>query len=167
MGGTKGGPRLPVEILQARGKKHLTKKEIAERKAREISPITDDITAPDYLTKKQKEEFYKISAQLEKLKIMGETDVDTLGRYITANDMYVNAVKQLRKAAVKSDPELYEHWSRLQERYFKQCRLTANDLGLTISSRCKLVVPGAKEEEPKQNKFKQFEKMKVVNGSAE
>ena len=36
-----------------------------------------------------------------------------------------------------------DSWSRMQERYFKQARNSANDLGLTVTSRCKLVVPGA------------------------
>lgn len=73
------GQRLPIEVVQARGSKHLTKAEIQERQEREIKPITDDIIAPDYLTKKQKDIFYKLASQLEKLKIMGETDVDACG----------------------------------------------------------------------------------------
>lgn len=160
-----GGQRIPLEVVQARGSKHLTKAEIAERQAREIKPITDNIIAPAYLTAKQKKEFYKISAQLEKLKIMGETDVDALARYIVANDFYINAVKQLRKKEVMDDPYQFETWAKIQERYFKQCRASANDLGLSISSRCKLVVPEPKTNEtPKENKFKKFEKRVAVNG---
>lgn len=152
------GQRIPIELIQARGSKHLTKAEIQERQDKEIKPITDNIIAPDYLTKKQKDEFYKIADQLKKLKIMGETDVDALARYIVANDFYVNAVKQMRKKDVRSDPYMFESWSKIQERYYKQCRSSANDLGLSISSRCKLVVPETKKESPKQNKFKKFEK---------
>lgn len=152
------GQRLPLEVVQARGSKHLTKAEIQERQEREIKPITDNIIAPNYLTKKQKDEFYKIADQLEKLKILGETDVDALGRYITANDFYINAVKKMRSKEVRDDPVLYEAWAKIQERYFKQCRASANDLGLSISSRCKLVVPEANKETPKENKFKRFEK---------
>ena len=153
------GQRLPIEVVQARGSKHLTKAEIQERKEREIKPVIDDIIAPDYLTKKQKDTFYKLASQLEKLKIMGETDVDALARYIVANDAYVHATKQLRKTEVKNDPMKYESWSKIQERNFKMVRASANDLGLSISSRCKLVVPGAnKEDKPKENKFAKFEK---------
>ena len=157
------GQRLPIEVVQARGSKHLTKAEIQERKEREIKPVTDDIIAPDYLTKKQKDTFYKLASQLEKLKIMGETDVDALARYIVANDAYVHATKQLRKSEVKNDPMKYESWSKIQERNFKMVRASANDLGLSISSRCKLVVPGAnKEDKPKENKFAKFEKRTFV-----
>ena len=65
---------------------------------------------------------------------------------------------------LKESPLQYDAWSKVQERYFKQCRACANDLGLTISSRCRLVVPEAKESTPKANKFKQFEKTRVVGG---
>ena len=157
------GQRLPLEVVQARGSKHLTKAEIQERREREIKPITDNIIAPDYLTKAQKEDFYRIADQLGKLKIMGETDVDALARYITANEFYINAVKQMRKPEIKSDPILFEAWSKIQERYYKQCRSSANDLGLSITSRCKLVVPETKTETPKENKFKKFEKRPVVS----
>lgn len=158
------GQRIPLEVIQARGNKHLTKKEIKERQDCEIKPIADNIIAPDYLTKKQQDEFYKIAEQLKKLKIMGETDVDALSRYIIAKDFYVNAVKQMRKPDVKKNPVEFEAWAKIQERYFKQCRSSANDLGLSISSRCKLVVPERNAEAPKENKFKKFEKRPVVNG---
>ena len=152
------GQRQPVELLIANGKKHLTKAEIEERRAGEVKPIVGDISPPDYLTKTQKNEFNKIAEQLKKLKIMGETDIDALARYITAKDFYINAVKKMRSSAVKKDPFLFDKWSVIQERYFKQCRSSANDLGLSISSRCKLVVPEVKEETQKKNKFKKFEK---------
>ena len=152
------GQRQPIELVIANGKKNLTKAEIQARRDSEIKPITDDITAPDFLTKRQKDDFYKIAEQLQKLKIMGETDVDALGRYIVANDFYVNAVKQMRKPEVKRDAFAFEAWSKIQERYFKQCRSCANDLGLTISSRCRLVVPATKEPPKKENKFSKFEK---------
>ena len=89
---------------------------------------------------------------------MGETDVDALARYIISKDFYINSVKQLRKTEVKNDPEKFEAWSKIQERYFKQCRASANDLGLSITSRCKLVVPATNETQVKVNKFSQFEK---------
>lgn len=60
-------PREPLAVVQAKGLKHLTKAEIQERQDREIKPITDNIIAPGYLTKKQKDDFYKISKQLQKL----------------------------------------------------------------------------------------------------
>ena len=151
-------PRQPTNLILAKGTKHFTKEEIKERLSSEVQPIDDNIIAPDFLTKKQTEEFYKISEQLKKLKIMGETDVDALARYITSREMYENAVKQMRKKEVKGSPLLYEKWLSIQDKLFKQCRASASDLGLTISSRCRLVVPEANKETPKENKFKKFEK---------
>lgn len=156
------GQRQPVELVIANGKKHLTKAEIEERRAREVKPLTGNIVAPAYLTKKQKDEFYKLANQLERLKIMGETDVDALGRYVTAQYFYENAVRKLRSKEVKNDPELFETWLKIQEKMFKQARASANDLGLSISSRCKLVVPETTTSE-KENKFKKFEKRPAVN----
>ena len=151
-------PRQPTSLVIAKGAKHLSKSEIETRLSGEIQPIADNIIAPGFLTKKQTDEFYKISGQLKKLKIMGETDVDALARYIVSRDMYENAVKQLRKKEVKSDPFLFDKWLKIQDKLFRQCRFSASDLGLTISSRCRLVVPETKTETPRENKFKRFEK---------
>lgn len=157
------GQRQPIELVIAKGKKNLTKEEIQARRDSEVKPIAENIIAPGYLTKKQKLEFDRIAGQLMKLKILGETDVDALGRYISAKDMYENAVRQLRKTEVKNNPFTFEKWLNIQDKLFKQCRSSANDLGLSISSRCKLVVPEVKEA-PKENKFTKFEKRPAVNG---
>lgn len=157
-------PRQPIELIVAKGKKNLTKEEIQERRNSEIKPITDGIIAPNYLTKKQKEEFDRIAGQLVKLKIMGETDVDALARYIVANDFYINAVKQMRKKEVKNNPIAFEAWAKIQDRYYKQCKSSASALGLDISSRCRLVVPETKEPPKQTNKFAKFEKRSAVNG---
>lgn len=170
------GQRQPIELVMAKNRKHLTKDEIAERTARELKPCTDDITAPSYLTAKQKKQFYKIAAQLEKLNIMGETDVDALARYITAQELYEQAVKDIRKLEKdrpkaeekKDDPKSYyenmdlyytmmDNATKRQDRYFKQAQQAAGALGLTISARCRLVAPVV-EEKPKENKFSRFGK---------
>lgn len=157
------GQRQPIDLVIARGKKNLTKAEIQERRDREVKPITDDIAAPAYLTKRQRAEFDLISSKLLKLKIMSETDNDALARYIISKDLYIKLSKQISKADVLSDPVLLDKYLKNQDKLFKQCRASANDLGLSISSRCKLVVPAANETEKKSNKFKKFEKVKVSN----
>ena len=170
------GPRQPIELVVANGRKHLTKAETEERRQRELKPCTDEITAPSYLTAKQKKTFYKIAAQLEKLNIMGETDVDALARYITAQELYEQAVKDIRKLAKdrpkaeekEADPKSYyanmdlyytmmDSATKRQDRYFKQAQQAAGALGLTISARCRLVAPVV-EEKPKENKFSRFGK---------
>ena len=152
-------PRQPVDLIIAKGQKHLTKAEIESRRDNEVKPLTDNIIAPDYLTKKQKEEFNIISNQLQQLKIMSNTDIDALARYIMSKDLYVKLTKQLRKSSILNNPLTLDMYIKNQDKAFKQCRACANDLGLTISSRCKLVVPEVnKEPQEKENKFKKFEK---------
>lgn len=166
------GAKQPIELIIANGKKHLTKAEIEERRSSEPKPCTDNIVAPSYLTKKQKKQFDLIAGQLQRIGIMGETDCDTLARYITAQELYEQAVKDLRRIQ-KQRPKVAEdedeipvavwsHWADMldkldkrQDRYFKQAQTAATALGLTISARCKLVVPKAPEE-PKPNKFLRF-----------
>lgn len=158
-------PRQPIDLIVAKGNKHLTRAEIEERKSSEVKPITDDISPPSYLsTKKQKEEFNKIANQLMKLKILGETDVDTLARYVLSRDLYVNLTKQIQKKKILEDPILLDKYMKNQDRAFRQCDICAKALGLTISSRCRLVVPETKQEVPKENKFKKFEKRAVSSG---
>lgn len=171
------GPRQPVRLVMAKGAKHLTKKEISDRMSSEVQPCADGIAAPSYLTAKQKKQFDTISAQLARLGIMGETDCDTLARYITAQGFYVEAVKELRKlqkdrptspekGAGPEERDSYfnrlDVWTTLvdladkrQDRYFKQAMAAASKLGLTITDRCKLVVPQSAEP-PKVNKFARF-----------
>lgn len=158
------GQRQPLALIEAKGAKHLTKAEKAEREAREVKPCTDDITPPSYLTKKQREEFKRIADQLKKLKILGETDVDTLARYILSRDTYIKLTKQIQRKAILEDPILLDKYMKNQDRAFKQCHTAAKSLGLTIADRCRLVVPEIKTETPKENKFKKFEKRSVTGG---
>lgn len=47
------GQRQPIELVLAKGNKHLTKAEIEERKSSEVKPITDNISPPPYLSTKK------------------------------------------------------------------------------------------------------------------
>lgn len=169
------GQRQPTALVIANGRKHLTKDEIRQRQEREVQPCPDGIEAPSYLTATQKKQFNKIAGQLQKINIMGETDVDALARYVTAQSLYEEAVRELRKLKKDrpkdktadnyyKDMELWYIMNDIaikkQDRYAKQAQAYARDLGLTISSRCRLQVP-VKEEAPRANKFSKFD-AKVV-----
>ena len=162
------GQRQPIELVIANGRKNLTKDEIEERRRSEVQPCTDDIAAPSYLTAGQKKRFDKLAGQLQKIKIMGETDVEALARYVVVQEGYERVVKDLRSVerqrpkgdaatleAMLAWTDVIEKLDKRLERYVKQSRSLAADLGLTISSRCKLVVP-VKEEPEKKNKFAKF-----------
>ena len=164
------GPRQPIQLVIANGKKNLTKKEISERLATEIAPCTDEIVAPKYLKASEKKRFMKIAEQLDKLGILGETDTETLARYITAQSQYEKVTRELRKVLDASPDatsptymeeldswiEMQDRLGKLQNRYFTQAQTAASALGLTISSRCKLIAPKV-DDTPKVNKFKKFE----------
>ena len=163
-------PREPIELIVAKGNKHLTKAEIEARRATEVQPCADDLTPPSYLTAKQKKHFARLADQLAKIGILGETDTEALARYVTAEALYEGAVKDLRALQKNrpNDPDAERYYAdvatwteamdvatKLQDRYFKQAQAAARDLGLTISSRCKLVAP-VKDEAPPVNKFSRF-----------
>ena len=67
------GPREPISLVIAKGKKHLTKDEIKERQSSEVQPVEDGIAAPPFLTAKQKKEFEKQTAEADKLRNMDES----------------------------------------------------------------------------------------------
>lgn len=173
-----GRPREPVDLLIAKGKKHLTKEEIEERKAQEVDVPFVDIEPPSYLTgKKRIEEFNHYANMLLEIGIFTELDVDILAKYILAKELYLTYTKQLEKVMKKAN--IVRKWAviddlsalcdedgtiedlkallericrrqrgedattlmNLQDKAFKQCLACAKELGLTVTSRCKLVVP--------------------------
>lgn len=151
-----GRNKEPIALVQAKGKKHLTKAEIEQRKSEELDVPKDSIEAPSYLTKSQKAEFDRIAKILIDLEIMTDLDCDALAGYIVARDGWVNAGRQLRKREVKDNPTVYDKWTKIEDRYRKQMRSAASDLGLTITSRGKIVAPTKEVAAPPENKFAVF-----------
>lgn len=84
---------------------------------------------------------------------MSNLDCEALARYVSSEYQWQQITKDLLKR--KTMDAQYLELVKLQEKVFKMARQTANDLGLTISSRCKLVVPKKDEDKPK-NKFEKF-----------
>lgn len=166
-----GRPRQPIDLLIEKGKKHLTKEEIEYRRNTEVNVEAKDVKPPTYLSKKQKQEFNKIAKILVESVMMSELDEDCLARYLIANENYIRFTKQINaefrkqnSKEAKQDPDILEKTNTRieqllihQDRAFKQCRSSASDLGLSISSRCRLIMPESKnKEQPKENKFAKF-----------
>ena len=170
------GQRQPIELLQAKGRKHLTKAEIEERQRTEVKAHADKVTAPAYLTPEQKRTFKKIVKELRAIDLISNLDVDALARLVIAQGKYIAVTEELNKQPlmitiqvptgrkdsegqpIMKDKEVVngevERLLIIQDRCFKQCRQGAADFGLTVSSRCRLVVPKAADKEPaKENKF--------------
>ena len=146
-------PREPIDLLLAKGRKNLTKKEIEERRAQEVKAPSDKIEPPSYLPDDLKEEFKRIANELIKIDIMSNLDCEALARFIVAESQYQKVSQKILK--MKTIGPTYMELIKTQEKLFKMARQAASDLGLTISSRCKLVVP-KKEEQPPENKFVKF-----------
>lgn len=145
-------PRQPIELIKAKGKAHLTKAQIEAREKHELKVDLKDITIPKYLPSKLKKEFEEIAFKLLEIGVMTELDEDCLARYLLSKQSYLQYTSMLNKATVENDIIKMEKLMTMQDKAFKQCRASATDLGLTIASRCKLVMPESKEP-PKQNKF--------------
>lgn len=146
------GQKQPIDLLVAKGKKHLTKSEIEERKSREVKVDADKVRSPSYLSKELKKEFNKLAKELINAKIMTNLDVDALARFVIARHMYCTLTENiLNDHTLLLDKDTLSN----QDKLFKQCRSSASDLGLTISSRCRLVLPESKVEKP-INKFAKF-----------
>lgn len=148
-------PREPVKLLEFKGKKHLTKEEIRQREADEVKPIPKGIKPPAYLSESQKKLFRKLAKQLSRLEIMGETDNDALARLVIAQERFEEANEIMNKVDFFDDEKQYEVASRVYAKRLDELRKLASDLGLTISSRCKLVVPKVPEKKT-ENKFSRF-----------
>ncbi|MCY8243532.1 MULTISPECIES: phage terminase small subunit P27 family [Bacillus] len=170
-------PRQPVDLLLVKGKKNLTKQEIEERRKQEIKAPSDKVKAPSYLPKDLKREFKKIADELKNIGIMTNLDVDALARFLFARKLYLQVTEQLLECgpmktvivrkfdddgnAIGEEEKIVpnDDYSELlinQDKLFKQCRQASSDLGLTISSRCKLVIPKKDDDKPKSKEEERF-----------
>ena len=183
------GKKEPIALVVAKGKKHLTKAEIALREAQELHPDADNVAPPKWLDTKQKKRFKELAAQLIDLKIMTNLDCEALARLVKAESDYIAISKAIDAMPLlverrqyelgpdhkpMEDPETGEKivvirmvvneeraaLTQQQDRLWKQCRQGATDFGLTIAGRCRLVAPKAKEEKP-ENKFLKYAKGRV------
>lgn len=141
------GQRQPIDLIIAKGKKHLTKEEIKKRKDTEIKTNSDKIIPPKYLNKEQKKKFKKISKELINIGIISNLDCDCLARYLISETMYLLMCEKLNDPDVQDDIFELDKIANLQDKFFKQCRSIASDLGLSITSRCKIVVPKTETKE--------------------
>lgn len=149
-------PRQPIAVIEAKGKKHLGKSEIEARKKAELKVNLKDVHAPAYLPANLVDEFNDLAAKLIKIDIMTELDEDCLARYLIAKQHYLNYTNQLNTAIKAKKIYDMDKLANLQDKAFKQCRACATDLGLTIASRCRLVMP-CSNDPPPVNKFSGFQ----------
>ena len=175
------GQRQPTDLVVIKGKKHFTKAEIEARKNAEVVAPNDKVKPPSYLTPDLKKKFRKLAKELLEIKLIANVDCDALARLLIAQEQYIEITEQIRETPLMLDVPVYETqtnpdtWKNeqvqvgtrqvvngererlmiIQDRCMKQCRQGASDFGMTVSSRCRLVVPKAKEGKP-ENKFSKY-----------
>ncbi len=152
----------PLKLLEAKGNSHLSKKEKAEKAQGEVKvPIPKQVRAPEWLPTNLRKEFNSLSRQLIDIGIFAKLDRDTLARYLIAHELYFRATSYIQAAISDGKSSEAVKWATVQGRYFQQCRECANDLGLTITSRCRLVAP--QKEEPEENAFEKLMRERMKN----
>lgn len=175
------GQRQPTDLVVMKGKKHLTKAEIDARKNAEVVAPNDKVKPPAYLTPELKKKFRKLAKELLEIKLIANVDCDALARLLIAQEQYIEITEEIRRTPLMLDVPVYEKRENpdtgemenvqvgtrqvvngererlmiIQDRCMKQCRQGASDFGMTVSSRCRLVVPKAKAEKP-ENKFSKY-----------
>ncbi|MCI7473680.1 MAG: phage terminase small subunit P27 family [Clostridiales bacterium] len=151
------GPRQRLAVLEGNGRKHLSKSEKAQRAAQEVNlPKPQTMRLPKWLPEEHRKEFRALAKELLATDIgAAQLDRDTLGRYVVAQAQYAQVCKMAGEALAAKNSALAEKWTKIQNTCFKQARACANDMGMTITSRCRLVLPeGAKKKE--KNPFEQM-----------
>ena len=142
------GPRRPMSVNLASGSKHWTKDEVEQRQTQEAQvPKPVKLTCPGWLCPEAKKLFRGYAKEL-----LGSTlpvsrlDTGTLARLCDAEALYAKAA-EARDAAFGTDDEGFVFWLKTTTTCEKIARGAANDLGCTISSRCRMVVPKAETDE--------------------
>lgn len=139
------GKRQPTDVLEANGRKHLTTEEKTARRASEVSvPPATKARPPNWLESEDlRKEFRKLGKQLIEAGLYTDLDADNLGYYITARVQWADATRHVADALSAGDSKATNFWSRIQDRFFKQARSCAASMGLTVSDRCRMVIPPA------------------------
>lgn len=144
------GPRQPTDLIKATGKKHLSRNEETARRQGEVhaEPVNlKNIKVPDFVPEPQRKAFRWYVRQLVPLGLYADLDADTLAQYLAARQSWIDTSALVEKAVQAEDLALAVKLASMQDRYFRQCRACANSLGLTVTSRCRLVIPKVESED--------------------
>lgn len=158
------GKRQPTDVVLANGRKHLSQTEEADRRAMEVQvPAAKAAKPPKWLPVYLKKDFRALGKKLIAAGLYTALDGDTLGRYLVAHHQWTAATDEVQKHLDERNAEEADVWGKIQERYFKQARNCANDMGLTVTSRCRLVVPPSGQQNGEtDNPF-----LRLIQGGAE
>ncbi len=140
--------KLPQNVLDMRGRSHQTKAEKEQRRSQE--PKTEklkQVRAPLWLPEYLRDDFVKLGRELNEVGLLSKLDLDILARYVMSRDAWVAAHLKARDMLDRDDPKESGAWTRVARTYFDQCQQCASSMGLSITSRCRLVVPELPKDE--------------------
>lgn len=142
------GKRLPTALVEARGKKHMSKAEADARRDAEVSVSAPETAEPPaWLLKKHHTEFRALGQQLIACGLYAELDKDVLAQYLVARDSWIAAQRRASQAIRAKDRASAKEWTAIQAAYFKQARQAGDAMGLAITARCRLVLPQGMEQQ--------------------
>lgn len=144
----------PVSLIRETSKDSNEYYEQREKSEKALTPKKDNIVLPDAY-KKQKQVvalFDWYLKEMEEIDLLTNIDADSLARYCVAEILaqeYGNKMLRSRRGRTPEKIKLQQDISKLHDKYIKQARGLAADIGLTVTSRVKLAVKlGPPEEEP-------------------
>ena len=152
-----GRKAQPINILKAKGKKHLTKKEIKEREEAEaaIAFKVDEIKPPAWLSSFAKKEFRRLAKGLLEVKQITNADVNQLALYCDVYSIYIiysKAInKSLRISKQSKTPPMPHPLLDKKAQLFAQMLKVAVEFGFTPCSKAKIAMP--KKEKPEPSEF--------------
>ena len=140
----RGRPKKALDNMTG----HWTKEQIEQREYEESLIRIDDknIKAPNWLKDRvAKQEFKRLVVLLEKIDIICELDITTLGLYCQTYAKLVSLIKELEEEALvengKANPKM-----KLQLQLSEELRKLGNELGITLNSRLKFATSKAEQE---------------------
>lgn len=140
-----GTVNIQAARKQMRG--HRTNEEIERKAAGEVKAEPPKrILAPKYLPENLRGEFRELAKQLIACGIFSALDYDMLARYLIARSAWLAAQSHANAALKAADKSATLAWGKAANMYFGQCQSCAAVLGLSITSRCRLVVPKPPED---------------------
>lgn len=135
-------PKLPIEVLEQRGRSHITKAEARERRETEVKPVDTSVQPPRWLTTKaQREEFVHIAGQLNELGVWDALDTDELARYVLVSEAHADVMKRLRRSIKADDLDLVKCYMANEKELYRQSHELASSLGLNVTSRARITLP--------------------------
>lgn len=137
-----------MDVNLASGGKHWTKDEIETRRSTEVQLAKPEkLKVPKWLSA-EAAKLYRAYAKLLLANLPATNlDAGTLARMCDAEVLYGKAAAKRDEALEDDDQEAVAFWIKAMASAEKIARGSANDLGCTITSRCRMVVPQTQDAE--------------------